>query len=58
MKEKRKNKLLIYLGMLVVAIYLTAPIIWIVMMSFKNKFDVTSMPPKIFFTPTLENYKA
>ena len=58
MKEKRKNNLLIYLGMLVVAIYLTAPIIWIVMMSFKNKFDVTSMPPKIFFIPTLDNYKA
>ncbi len=58
MKEKTKNKALIYLGMLVLAIYLTAPIIWIVMMSFKNKLDVTSMPPKIFFTPTLDNYKA
>ena len=44
--------------MLIVALYLTAPIIWIVMMSFKNKLDVVSMPPKIFFTPTLENYKA
>jgi multiple sugar transport system permease protein len=58
MKEKRKNNLLIYLGMLVLAIYLTMPIIWIVMMSFKNKFDVISMPPKIFFIPTLDNYKA
>jgi multiple sugar transport system permease protein len=57
-KEKRKNNLLIYLGMLVLAIYLTAPIVWIVMMSFKNKLDVTSMPPKIFFIPTLDNYKA
>jgi multiple sugar transport system permease protein len=44
--------------MFIVALYLTAPIIWIVMMSFKDKLDVVSMPPKIFFTPTLENYKA
>ena len=58
MKEKSKNLILIYLGMLVVAIYLMAPIIWIVMMSFKNKLDVVSMPPKIFFNPTLDNYKA
>lgn len=58
MREKGKNKLLIYVGMTVLGIYLMAPIIWIVMMSFKNKLDVVSMPPKIFFTPTLENYKA
>lgn len=58
MKQKLWNRLLIYLGMLVLAIYILAPIIWIVMMSFKSKIDVVSVPPKFTFTPTLDNYLA
>lgn len=58
MKPKKSNLLLIYLGMLALAIYIMAPVIWIVMMSFKSKIDVISVPPKIFFTPTLDNYLA
>ena len=58
MKEKKGNLILIYLGMLALAIYILAPIAWIVMMSFKSKLDVISVPPKFFFTPTLDNYLA
>jgi multiple sugar transport system permease protein len=58
MKEKKSNLLLVYLGMLLLAIYILAPIAWIVMMSFKSKIDVISVPPKLIFTPTLDNYLA
>jgi multiple sugar transport system permease protein len=58
MKEKRGNQLLVYLGMLVLAVFILAPVIWIVMMSFKAKIDVISVPPKFIFTPTLDNYLA
>lgn len=58
MKEKRGNQFLTYLGMLALGIFILAPIIWIVMMSFKSKIDVVSVPPKFFFTPTFDNYLA
>jgi multiple sugar transport system permease protein len=58
MIEKRSNQLLIYLGMLALAAFILAPIIWIVMMSFKSSIDVVSVPPKFIFTPTLDNYLA
>ena len=44
--------------MLLLGIYILAPIAWIVMMSFKSKIDVISSPSEIFFTPTLDNYLA
>lgn len=58
MRTKRQNAVFTYLLMIVLAIYILAPIIWIVMMSFKNKADVISSPPKFIFTPTLSNYAA
>jgi multiple sugar transport system permease protein len=58
MNEKKSKLILVYLGMLVLAIYILAPVAWIVMMSFKSKIDVISVPPKFIFTPTLDNYLA
>jgi multiple sugar transport system permease protein len=58
MIEKRSNQLLVYLGMLALAAFILAPVIWIVMMSFKSSIDVVSVPPKFVFTPTLDNYLA
>jgi len=60
MRETTKitGKIIIYLLMLVLAIYILAPLVWIVMMSFKGRADVVSVPPKFLFTPTLENYEA
>ncbi len=58
MKEKRGNQILVYLGMLALAVFILAPVLWIVMMSFKSKIDVVSVPPKFIFTPTLDNYLA
>jgi sorbitol/mannitol transport system permease protein len=34
------------------------PILWMVMTSFKTEIEAIDTPPRIFFTPTLENYVA
>lgn len=58
MKKDTRKRLVIYLLMFLVAIYILAPLVWILMMSFKSKADVIAVPPKFIFTPTLDNYKA
>ncbi|MFC3853831.1 carbohydrate ABC transporter permease [Salinispirillum marinum] len=39
-----------------VALLIFFPIFWMVLTSFKTEFEAISLPPKLFFTPTLENY--
>ncbi len=56
--QSRRRTLLTSLLLVLLAIYILAPIVWIVMMSFKSKADVISVPPKFVFTPTLDNYRA
>ena len=58
MKEKKPTLIVIYLLMLALAIYILFPIAWILLMSFKTEQDVIAVPPKIIFTPTLNNYLA
>jgi multiple sugar transport system permease protein len=58
MQKSIINRLIVYGLMLVVAIYILSPLIWILMMSFKTRMDVIAIPPKFIFTPTLENYRA
>ncbi len=38
-------------------LFFVAPIIWILMMSFKEFRDIIAWPPKFLFTPTLDNYR-
>ena len=33
-----------------------APVLWIILTAFKTRTDALAVPPKIFFTPTLENF--
>ena len=33
------------------------PMLWMVSSSFKGSVDVTAYPPKLFFTPTLDNFR-
>lgn len=40
----------------VVSLFFAAPIGWIVLSSFKTRDDILAVPPKLLFTPTLENY--
>jgi multiple sugar transport system permease protein len=34
-----------------------APVVWMVLSSFKPSFEVTAYPPTLIFSPTTENYK-
>lgn len=45
------------LQILVVAIFILAPIAWMVLSSFKPSAEVTSYPPRLVFAPTLDNYR-
>ena len=58
MTYKIGNRALIYFLMIIVAIYILAPLVWILMMSLKSAMDVIAVPPKFIFSPTLDNYKA
>lgn len=40
-----------------VAIVILLPIAWMVLGSFKPSSQVTAYPPKLFFSPTLDNYR-
>ena len=42
----------------VVALLFFAPVAWIVLSSFKVHDDILAVPPKLFFTPTFDNYLA
>lgn len=47
---------LYYAALWLIALIFFAPIAWIVMSSFKTRADILAVPPKLFFTPTLDNY--
>ena len=53
---KRSSQIITYLLMALLAVFLLGPLVWIVLMSFKSPADVIAVPPKLFFTPTLDNY--
>lgn len=42
--------------MVLILLFFISPLLWLISTSFKNYIDAFAMPPKIIFTPTLENY--
>jgi len=40
----------------VISLFYALPIVWMVMTAFKSRHDVLAIPPKIFFSPTLDNF--
>lgn len=59
MVTRRTNftRFLLFLQILLVVVFLLAPVVWMILCSFKQPSDVTSYPPTLFFAPTLENYR-
>jgi multiple sugar transport system permease protein len=39
-----------------ILVYLS-PLLWLALTSFKNRVDIFALTPKLFFTPTLDNYR-
>jgi multiple sugar transport system permease protein len=52
----RLRSTLYYAGLWAISLVFFAPIAWIVLASFKTRSDILAVPPKLIFTPTLENY--
>ena len=46
------------LALAAAALFFLFPIFWILLMSFQTNADILRIPPRLFFTPTLENYAA
>jgi multiple sugar transport system permease protein len=57
-QKQRLNKGQIWVDILLLLVVLLVlfPLIWILLTSFKGRFEIASYPPKIFFKPTTENY--
>jgi multiple sugar transport system permease protein len=49
---------LLYALVIVLLVLVMFPFAWMLTMSFKTDQDIFAFPPKILFTPTLENYAA
>jgi len=56
MKTKAVYKLLFLILVLVIVIPMLFPFAWMLMSSFKTQVDIISWPPRIIFTPTMQNF--
>jgi sorbitol/mannitol transport system permease protein len=58
MKNKQAKKLAMTVVAWLVAGAVFFPIFWMLLTAFKSEIDAVSVPPKLFFQPTLDNYIA
>ncbi|GHU02975.1 sugar ABC transporter permease [Betaproteobacteria bacterium] len=56
MKNKLVSNALFYLLVLVIALMVLFPFLWMLSSSFKTQVDIIAWPPRLFFEPTLQNY--
>ncbi|PKP74538.1 MAG: carbohydrate ABC transporter permease [Alphaproteobacteria bacterium HGW-Alphaproteobacteria-6] len=54
----RLREPLYYAALWLISLFFFAPIGWIVLSSFKTRSDILATPPKLFFAPSLDNYRA
>lgn len=48
---------LLYVLALVILLMMLTPYVWLALTSLKNRVDIFSIPPKLIFIPTLDNYR-
>ncbi len=53
---KLVRRILFFVILIVITAFFVYPYIWLITTSFKTGVDAFAMPPKFFFTPTLDNY--
>ena len=58
MQQKSRDKAVMTAAGWGVAFLVFFPILWMALTAFKTEIDAVSNPPKLFFTPTLENFTA
>ena len=57
MNRKFASSVIFYLVVASMALVVLFPFLWMLSSSFKTQVDIIAWPPKIFFTPTLQNYR-
>jgi multiple sugar transport system permease protein len=57
MNKKFLSNAVFYLVVVAMALVVLFPFLWMLSSSFKTQVDIIAWPPKIFFTPTLQNYE-
>lgn len=56
-KAKKNIKyMLIYAFLIIFIVFTLTPYLWLIITSFKSRLDAFAMPPKLIFSPTLNNY--
>ena len=58
MNPKTLRRLMLWLVALMLLMVWAFPVLWGLLTSFKTERDVLAYPPKLFFSPTLDNYRA
>lgn len=54
---KKRNKILIFIVSMMVILFIAIPFLWILITAFKNRSEILSNTPILYFKPTLENFK-
>ncbi len=57
MNKKFAKNVLFYMLVLAISFITLFPFLWMLSSSFKTQVDIVSWPPKILFSPTLQNYQ-
>lgn len=57
MKKNLLSSAIFYMVVIGMALVVLFPFLWMLSSSFKTQVDIVAWPPKIFFTPTLTNYR-
>ena len=55
-KGDRTSNIIAYIFIVIISVFFLLPIIWIGTTSFKLVKDVNTLPPKLLFEPTWNNY--
>jgi len=57
MNRKILSSAIFYIAVVAIALVVLFPFLWMLSSSFKTQLDIIAWPPKILFTPTLQNYE-
>lgn len=57
MRSSLAMRLLFAVVVLMIVLPILFPFIWMLMSSFKTQVDIVAWPPRLFFSPTLQNYE-
>lgn len=58
LSQQRRIRRVVTYGLLLILLFvILVPYLWLLLTSFKDRVDAFAIPPKLFFVPTLDNYR-